>query len=184
MTCLATRAVHLEVAHALDTGSFLMALRRFMARRGQPRKILSDNGTNFVGGERELREAVRGLDQDQITRELSPKNIDWHFITPAASHMGGAWERLVSSVKRTLKVVLGNQIVSDEVLYSALCEVEHVINSRPLTHVSSDPADLRALTPNHFLLGDDCPHLPPGVFSEDLNTRKRWRHAQAMASHF
>ena len=185
VTCLATRAVHLEVANSLDTDSFLMALRRFMARRGQPKTILSDNGTNFVGGERELREAVRQLDQNKISNDLSPRHIDWHFLTPAASHMGGVWERLVGSVKRSLKVVLGNQVVSDEVLSSALCEVEHVINSRPLTYVSSDAADFRALTPNHLLLGDDTPHLPPGVFSvDDLSTRKKWRHAQALASHF
>ena len=108
VTCLATRAVHLEVAQSLDTDSFIMALRRFMARRGKPAKILSDNGTNFVGGERELREAVKGLDKVKIYNELSQNHIDWHFNTPAASHMGGAWERLVSTVKRSLKAVLGN----------------------------------------------------------------------------
>ena len=162
-----------------------MALRRFMARRGKPTKILSDNGTNFVGGERELREAVKSLSQERITSELSQSYIDWHFNTPAASHMGGAWERLVGSVKRALKVVLANQTVSDEVLYSALCEVEHIINSRPLTYVSSDTSDFRALTPNHLLIGSSSPHIPPGVFtSGDLCTRKRWRHAQALASHF
>ena len=185
VTCLATRAVHLEVAQSLDTDSCIMALRRFMARRGRPARIFSDNGTNFVGGERELREAVQSLDQTRITDELSQSHIDWRFITPAASHMGGVWERLVSSVKRALKVVLGTQTVSDEVLSSALCEVEHVINSRPLTYVSSDTTDFRALTPNHALLGGSSPHLPPGVFdSGDLCTRKRWRHAQALASHF
>ena len=185
VTCLATRAVHLEVAYSLDTDSFIMALRRFMSRRGQPAKILSDNGTNFIGGERELREAIQKLDQEQITNELSRKSIDWRFITPAASHMGGAWERLVSSVKRALRVVLGSQVVSDEVFSSALCEVEHIVNSRPLTYVSSDAADFRALTPNDLLLGGSSPHLPPGVFSsEDLSCRKKWRHAQALASHF
>ena len=184
-TCLSTRAVHLEVAQSLDTASFIMALRRFMARRGKPAKILSDNGTNFVGGERELREAVKSLDQERIADELSQSNIEWHFMTPAASHMGGVWERLVRSVKRALKVALGTRTVSDEVLSSALCEIEHIINSRPLTYVSSDTTDFRALTPNHILLGGSSPHLPPGVFtSDDLCSRKRWRHAQALASHF
>ena len=185
VTCLATRAVHLEVAHSLDTDSFIMALRRFMARRGKPSKIISDNGTNFVGGERELREAIKDLNQERIVNELSKSHIDWQFLPPAASHMGGAWERLVSSVKRALKVVLGMQIVSDEVLTSTLCEVEHVINSRPLTYVSSDATDLRALTPDHLLLGDSSPDVPPGVFGPaDLSSRKKWRHAQALASHF
>ena len=74
-------------------------------------------------------------------------------------------------MRLALKVVLENQTVSDEVLYSALCEVEHIINSRPPTYVSSDATDFRALTPNHLLLGSDSPHvLPPGVFCpDDLN---------------
>ena len=101
-------------------------------------------------------------------------NIEFKLNPPNTSHMGGAWERLVSSVKRALKVVLGTQVVSDEMLSSALCEVEHIINSRPLTYVSSDTTDFRALTPNHLLIGDSAPHLPPGVFSPaDLCSRKK-----------
>ncbi|XP_068723837.1 uncharacterized protein [Montipora capricornis] len=47
-TCLVTRAIHLEVAFSLSTDSFIMCLRRFIARRGKPTVIYSDNGTNFV----------------------------------------------------------------------------------------------------------------------------------------
>ena len=65
-TCLTTRAVHLEIAHSLDTNSCLMAIRRMMARRGQPANIWSDNGTNFVGIEKELRETVKHLDGERI----------------------------------------------------------------------------------------------------------------------
>ena len=53
-TCLTVRAIHIEVASSLDTASFANALRRFIARRGQPEEIRSDNGSNFVKGEREL----------------------------------------------------------------------------------------------------------------------------------
>ena len=79
--------------------------------------------------------------------------IEWKFIPPSAPHMGGAWEHLVRSVKNALKVIFKDQTPPEEVLSTALTEIEHTINSRPLTHVSIDPDDLEALTPNHFLIG-------------------------------
>ena len=78
-TCLTTSAVHLEIAHSLDTNSCLMAIRRMMARRGQPANIWSDNGTNFVGTEKELREAVKRLDGERIGDQLSADGVQWHF---------------------------------------------------------------------------------------------------------
>lgn len=69
-TCLVSRAVHIEIAHSLETDSILNALRRFIARRGPVREIRCDNGTNFVGAKRELREAIEQMDHDQITEKL------------------------------------------------------------------------------------------------------------------
>ena len=163
-----------------------MALRRFIARRGRPALIWSDNGTNFVGGERELREAIAAWNQEQIDNVLSQQNIQWKFNPPTASHMGGAWERLVASVKKALRAVLGNQTVSDDVLHTTVLEVEFQVNSRPLTYVSGHGGDPESITPNHFLLGavpSGCV-LPPGVFEEnDKMSRKRWRQSQALANH-
>ena len=105
-TCLTTRAIHLEVAHSLDTESFLAALSRFESRRGTPKKIFSDNGTNFTGADKELRSMVESLNQKKIYERCLRKNIEWHFIPPSASHMGGVWERIVKSVKRVLRAVL------------------------------------------------------------------------------
>ena len=87
-TCLVTRAVHLEIAHSLETDSFIMALRRMMARRGKPRNIYSDNGTNFVGAERELKECLDGMDQAKISDTLSQDRIQWFFNPPSAPHFG------------------------------------------------------------------------------------------------
>ena len=88
-TCLAIRAVNIEVAGSLDTASFVNALRRFIARRGQPEEMRSDNGGNFVKGEKELREAVRDWNQSQIHEFLLQRNIKWTFNPPAGSHHGG-----------------------------------------------------------------------------------------------
>ena len=99
-TCLTLRAVHIEVAFSLDTESFINALRRFIARRGQPEEMRSDNGGNFVKGEKELREAVAEWNQSQIHSFLLQRSIKWTFNPPAGSHHGGAWERCIRTVRK------------------------------------------------------------------------------------
>ena len=95
-TCLVTRAVHLEMAYALDTDSFMNAFARMVSRRGTPSYVLSDNGTNFVSGERELRELVEQLDQEKIVRDSSRfSHIEWHFNPPASPHFGGVFEAMI-----------------------------------------------------------------------------------------
>ena len=93
---MATRAVHLEVAHALDIDSCIMALRRFFARRTLPEMIFSDRGTNFVGSSRELRRELLEL-SEQMPKRLGAFEIDWRFNAPAASHVGGVWELEMSN---------------------------------------------------------------------------------------
>ncbi|XP_068696910.1 uncharacterized protein [Montipora foliosa] len=95
-TCLTVRAVHIEVAHSLDTDSFLLALRRFIARRGQVREMRSDNGTNFTSGERELQESMQAWNNNKISEEMLQKNIKWSFNPPYGSHHGGILTRLTS----------------------------------------------------------------------------------------
>ena len=96
--------------------------------------------------------------------------------------MGGVWERLVASVKRALRVVLGVQCLSEDVLQTVLVEVEFMLNGRPLTYVSSDVNDTEPLTPNHFVLGYPEAVLPPGRFTADETWgRRKWRQSQALA---
>ena len=95
-TCLVKRAVHLEIAHSLETDSFIMALRRMMVRRGKLRNIYSDNGTNFVRAERELKECLDGMDQAKISDTLSQDRIQWFFNPPSAPHFGGPGRDLLN----------------------------------------------------------------------------------------
>ena len=156
-----------------------------MARRGRPAEIRCDNWKSFKKGERELRESLQKWNELQISDALTQQNIKWRYNPPAGPHMGGCWERLVASVKRALRVVIGQQVVTEEVLATVLNEVEHMLNSRPLTYVSSTAGDPQALTPNHILLGRESPSLPPGAFpDEELSTRQRWRYAQQIVEHF
>ena len=84
------RAVHLEMVYSLDTDSFMNAFALMVSRGGTPSYVISDNGTNFVSGERELREFVEQLDLEKIVRNSSRfSHIEWHFNPPASPHFGG-----------------------------------------------------------------------------------------------
>ena len=184
-TCLTVRAIHIEVVHSLDTDSFVNCMRRFIARRGQPEQIRSDNGGNFVRGERELRDAIDGWNQETIAEFLLQKNVQWIFNPPAGSHHGGVWERCIRTIRKVMSALLKQQVLDDEGLATLMCEVESIVNGRPLTKVSDDPRDLEALTPNHLLLLRSGTTLPPGIFSkEDVYSRRRWRQVQYLSDVF
>ena len=158
-----------------------MGVERFIARRGTPTTTMSDNGTNFVGAQKELLACVESWNK------LTPavfvqKTIKWKFNPPSAPHHGGSWERLVRSVKRVLYVILGNRRVTEEVLRTTLCLVEQSLNARPITAVSSNPLDLEASTPNHFILGQHAASFPSLSFEENLNHKKRFARAQSYAN--
>ncbi|KAK3697505.1 hypothetical protein QZH41_002101 [Actinostola sp. cb2023] len=128
--CMNTRAVHLEVAKSLETDDFILVLMRFLNRRGHVKELRSDNGTNFVGAEREITESIKKMDHDKLGRELIKRGCNWVFHPPGASHMSGVWERLVRTVKRSLKAILGNSPMNDEVLSTVFTEAERIANSR------------------------------------------------------
>ncbi|XP_070578819.1 uncharacterized protein [Ptychodera flava] len=186
-TCMATRAVHLEVACSLDTDSCINAIRRFIARRGQVRSIRSDNGTNFVAADKELKESIRRWNQEKIAEMLHQQDIKWEFNPPAGSHFGGVWERHIRTIRKIIFSLLKEQPLrmSDEALRTLFCEVEAIINSRPITRLSEDPNDLEALTPNHLLMLKPKQALPPGLFQKNDNyVRRRWRQVQYLADIF
>ena len=187
-TCLSSRAIHLEVAISLETDAFINVLRRFIARRGNVKSLWSDNGTNFIGAQKELRLALSEMNQEPIQSTLRREGIDWHFNPPTASHMGGVWERMIRSARKILTALLhehGTRLDTDS-FHTLLCEVEAIINSRPITNVSDDPDDLEPLTPNHILTGKSVVTIPPpGVFQrEDVYMRRRWRRVQYLANLF
>ena len=176
-TCMASRAVHLEVAVSLDTDACINALRRFISRRGQVTSLTSDNGTNFIGADRAGGEALTALNQDRIQGALSHAGIQQNFNPPAGSHHGGVWERMIHLVRRVLSSVLHQQKLDDDGLHTVFCEVEAILNDRPITKLM-DANDLEPLTPNHLLLLRGKPALPPGVFEHhDLYVRRCWRYS-------
>ncbi|XP_055622666.1 uncharacterized protein LOC129766188 [Toxorhynchites rutilus septentrionalis] len=148
-TCLAVRAVHLEVVHTLSTQACLMAIRRFICRRGSPDEFFSDNETNFRGASKEMSNTVKKINVE-CTESVTSPTIKWHFIPPGTPHMGGAWERMVQSVKEAMEAFNDGRKLTDEILLTTLSEAEDMINTRPLTY-SSQESELKAITPNHLL---------------------------------
>ncbi|XP_043468337.1 uncharacterized protein LOC122502381 [Leptopilina heterotoma] len=156
--CMATKAMHLELASDLSTNTFLNALKRFISRRGKCLSIHSDNGLNFVGAKNELQQIVKSLlteseSKTKIAKFVSENSIAWNFIPPYSPHMGGLWEACVKSAKSHLRTVFNDTPLTFEEFYTLITQVESILNSRPLCPQSTDPHDLTALTPGHFLIG-------------------------------
>ena len=189
-TCFSSRAIHLEAVNSLTTDSFILALRRFLARRGPTTSLKSDNGTNFVGADNEFQKAYNEMDHNKIGDFLSGEKcewIRWDRNTPVASHTGGVWERLIRSVRAVLTSLLNEHSarLTDESFRTLLAEAELIVNSRPLTTETSDP-NAPALSPIQLLtLKSKVVLPPPGVFQkEDIYCRKRWRHVQHLSNEF
>ena len=139
----------------------------------------------MIGANRELRDAVQEWNSSNTVRNVFlQKHIEWEFNPPAASHMGGVWERQIRTVRKVLQVVIGSQVLDDERLHTLFCAVEEIVNGRPITTVSNDPRDLEALTPLHLLrMGPDT--LSTGGDHPVAETyRRRWKHAQFIADQF
>ena len=181
-TCLTTRAVHVEVVPSMDTGSCVMGVERFVSRRDTTAMIWSDNGTNFIGAEKELRECMEKWDTLNIATELAHKGFKWRFNPHSAPHQGDIWEKLVRSFKRVLYTILGRRRLTYEVLNTIFCLVEHALNARLLTPVSADSSDLGAITPNHFVLGNQATRIRSIVGVDEFDYRKRHARAQSYAN--
>jgi hypothetical protein len=188
-TCLNSRAVHIEVSKSLDSDSFINAFRRFLAVRGPVRVLRSDQGTNLVGGYRELREAMSGIDNEQVREFLVSNSCEYVVNVPHASHQGGVWERQIRTFRDVLNVLLGSSghLLDDDAFRTFMVEAAQIVNSRPLTVTAlNDPNSLQPLTPNHLLMMKSNVVLPPpGVFqSADSYSRKRWKRVQFLLDCF
>ncbi|XP_034547118.1 uncharacterized protein LOC117818374 isoform X1 [Notolabrus celidotus] len=185
-TCMVTRAVHIEVLESLSSSSFVNALRRFTAIRGPVRLFRSDQGTNFVGACKELQ--IRSGDPELATYLLD-KGSTWTFNPPHASHMGGAWERMIGVARRILDALLLKRNtchMSHEVLVTLMSEVMAIMNARPLVPVSSDPDMPAVLTPAMLLTQKIETVLPPSPGQFDLKDlhSKQWKQVQTLADAF
>ena len=151
-----------------DHSSFINAHQRFLARQGPVRSFYTDNGSNFVGAERILREEIKTWNQGEIQEYLRQHDITWTFNPPTASHMGGLWEGLIRTIQRIPLAVMPNKGrgINYNGLTTVFCAVEAVVKTRPLTDVSLEIGEDLPLTPNHLLRVNPQIALPP-IFSHE-----------------
>uniref|UniRef100_A0A8D8YQ79 Integrase catalytic domain-containing protein n=1 Tax=Cacopsylla melanoneura TaxID=428564 RepID=A0A8D8YQ79_9HEMI len=134
--CMTTRAIHLEMLDSESTADFLLAFKRFLARRNACRHILSDNAIQFK------------LVKDVFSEVLNEKSIKFQFTSPLSPWEGGLYERLIGSTKQCLRKTIGHELLSKTQLLTTLIEIENVINKRPLGYVGDEDI---MITPSHFL---------------------------------
>ena len=189
--CMSSRAIHLEVTHSLSTDAFISTLRRLIALRGSVRKLFCDKGTNFVGAEAELKQAVKELSKEKISDFLLKNNCDYsHFAchVPHASHFGGLWERNIRTARRILASLLRDQggQLNDEALRTLFYEIAALMNSKPYSFTPNDEDLAAPLCPQNLLTTKSGIVLPPpGRFeAADSYSKKYWRRIQYMADQF
>ena len=158
-TCCVVRAVHLDVVPDMTTSAFLRSVKCFTARRGLPQKFISDNGKTFTAAAKIIRAVMNHRD---VQLHLANAGVEWCFNIERAPWWGGVFERLVRSTKHCLKKMIGRAKLTYDELLTALTEVEMILNSRPLSYISSDDLE-EPLTPAHFLTGRRVMSVPDSL---------------------
>jgi len=185
-TCASTRGVHLELTRSLTVEDFLLAFRRFTSRRGVPAVLISDNAKTFKASSREITKIARSA---ELSHYLTDNRIKWTFIVERAPWWGGFWERLIQSVKKSLRKVIGRGIFDFEQLRTIIVEVESIVNARPLTYLHDDTEGISyTLSPSHFMYGRRICNVSNTNHFEVTSTfqslTKRWKLKQRLLGQF
>ncbi|XP_024874945.1 uncharacterized protein LOC112456555, partial [Temnothorax curvispinosus] len=147
---------HIGLVSDLTSESFISAHREFMSQRGKPACMYSDNGTTFVRAHKQFKKFYDLINDSQVRNDIKQfdreQETSWSFIPPNAPHFSGLWKAAVKSAKYHMAQIIGNAYLTFEKMQTALCEVEAILNSRPLTQLSDDPNNFAYLSPGHFLV--------------------------------
>ena len=169
--------------------TFINALRCFIALRGAVKQLRSDQGSNFIGAQHELKNALNEVKNEKIKAFLAEQGCDFLMNVPHASHMGGVWERRIRTIRSVLNIILHQFAgrLDSASLRTFFYEAMAIVNGRPPTVENlGDPCGPGPLTPNHLLTMKSNVILPPpGDFvKEDVYARKRWRQVQYLSNEF
>ena len=187
LTCMYSRAVHVEVLDSMTADAFITALRSFICIRGPVQTIYCDNGTNFVGAKNELHKELQAMSETQ-RNELKHQMIEFKFNAPGASHAGGVWERQIRTVKSVLEGMWKkyNARMDTSGLRAAFYEAMNIVNSRPISIDSVSQATEVVVTPNHLVTMKprQVMSLPGDFTDQEVYGRKMWRKVQQYAQEF
>ena len=171
-TCASTHAIHLELTAGLNVKTFFPAFDWFISRRGLPATLMSDNAKTFKSASKDIRSITRST---KVIRYLTNQWTSWKFIVSRAPWWGGFWKRMVQSVKRCLRKVIGKATLKCKELNTLLVEAESIINCRPLTYVCNDQEEISfALTPSHLIYGRRITTSPNATHYEIMSTNLPW----------
>lgn len=161
-TCAVTRAVWLGDTEGLSAYDFLLALKRFVGRRGVPQILVSDNAKSFECCHRKLLAIYKNKEvQKYLTEHRMEWKIDWRFYCDRAPWQGGFIEHMVGSFKTIAKKVIGSSKMTYMEFATVVVEAEGIINSRPITYDYSSPDEGQPLSPAKILYGYDLTEIPP-----------------------
>ena len=180
-TCAATRAVFIDLTESYSTDSILQSIRRFVSIRGCPSKMISDQGSQLKSASKDIASLTKDWNWSTIAAWASEHKMEWKFVPSEGQHMNGLSESLIKSIKRSIKHVVGQNILTFSELQLALFEIANIINSRPLgVKPSSDDEFPQSLTPNDLLLGRSANEPPQGPFDTNASATKRYTFVQEL----
>ena len=186
--CFASHAVHFELLiGSYDTHSVLMALRRFMARRGMVKTFYCDGAPQFQSADKEIRELMQKIVQDEVFQNtLVRKNIKFEVNIPFAQHRLGGVERINNTMKKALRKQLGKSKLTETEMLTVLVEIESMMNQKPLTFVYNHANEPEVITPAHLMIGSPLQSLPAiydareKLPSTSNDLASRWRYRQLL----
>lgn len=166
--CLVTRAIHIEVVTDLSTNALIEAVMCLISRRGLPKVIYSDNGSNMTGAAN-----ILAIDAEKLLLFSAHERFDWKFIPPNSPNFGGVWEAGVKSTKRHLSAVSGGHALTIVEYGNVFRRIEAILNSRPLCYRNDVEQGSEVITPAHFLIGSSLLALPVLDYSDDVTLSRR-----------
>lgn len=177
--CAATRALHLDLTEDYSTDAILQTIRRFVAIRGCPTEIQSDQGSQLIAAAKDIADLVRDWDWNCVSTWATNQKIKWTVVPAEGQHQNGLSESLIKSVKRSIKLRVGPHTCTFGELQMIMFEIANIINSRPIGITTGcDPEDPKPLTPNDLLLGRSTGEVPQGPFDSNKSITKRFRFLQ------
>ena len=148
LTCLSTRAIHLELIPDQSAEQFVLALVRFCNVYGIPEAIYSDNALSFTSGALVMREVFTS---DEFKSAFGTHTIKHIKIPLGAPWVGSVWERCIRTVKACLRKAIGRQKLDYFRLKTVLSDIQSAVNQRPLTYRCAEDFGLEVISPNDFL---------------------------------
>ena len=177
----------MEILTSLDTSTFMLAYRRFVALRGNCVLLRSDHGTNFIGARGQY---DNEMNKTNLINNLEAKGCKWEMIPPKASHMGGVWERKIGSFKKVLNaslLLLKSRLLCYDEFVTLVMESASIVNNTPLSDIPCNPNEPFPVSPGMLLTHRENFTFSPEDFNvDDLLSygSKRWRRVQYLSDQF